>query len=340
MIAVLAPHKNSMDNNETQPASQSQEAENAAEKIGILDEYSLSELVKGTFLSDQEQTTADNTEPSEPQEEEVQEEEEVESEEQPEEAGEEPEESASDEPKGVQKRINKLVAAKKQALAEVEAYKEKLAELESKLNEAPAQVAQQQDVSEAVAKLKTVEQVDAEWKRATEVLMWCEENPDGGTLIGPDGNEIDVDDRQVRSMKKLAIRRREIELPTRRQYLQIEREAEAQTVKEFPWWKDPSTKEYQTAQQVLRDFPEIKSKRADYKHIAGIVVLGLQAYQNMQQNKAATPKVIKKAPSSPAVKAAPVVKDSGRKAFEAFARNNGDSRVFSDLLKSKGFADI
>jgi hypothetical protein len=60
----------------------------------------------------------------------------------------------------------------------------------------------------------------------------------------------------------------------------------------------------------------------------------------MQQNKAATPKVIKKAPSSPAVKAAPVVKDSGRKAFEAFARNNGDSRVFSDLLKSKGFADI
>jgi len=220
MIAVLAPHKNSMDNNETQPASQSQEAGNAAEKIGILDEYSLSELVKGTFLSDQEQTTA-------------------------------------------QKRINKLVAAKKQALAEVEAYKEKLAELESKLNEAPAQTAQQQDVSEAVAKLKTVEQVDAEWKRATEVLMWCEENPDGGTLIGPDGNEIDVDDRQVRSMKKLAIRRREIELPTRRHYLQVEREAETQTVKEFPWWKDPSTKEYQTAQQVLRDFPEIKSKRAD-----------------------------------------------------------------------------
>jgi hypothetical protein len=156
----------------------------------------------------------------------------------------------------------------------------------------------------------------------------------------PNGEETDVDDQQVRQMKRLALKRREIELPARRQYLMVEREAEAQTVKEFPWWKDPSTKEYQAAQQVLRDFPEIKAKRADYKHIAGIVVLGLQAYQNMQGKQQPTaPKPIKRAPSQPAVKASPVTKDNGKKAFESFARNNSDSKLFSDLLKAKGFVD-
>ena len=256
-----------------------------------------------------------------------------------EESEEESEESSDDVSKGVQKRINKLVAAKKAALAEAQAYKEKLTELESKLSEAPAQVAKQENISDAVAKLTSVEQVDAEWRKATEVLMWCEENPDGGVIQLPNGEEADVDESQVRQMKKLALRRRELELPARRQYLLVEREAEAQTVKEFPWWKDPSTKEYQTAQQVLRDFPEIRAKRADYKHIAGIVVLGIQAYQNMQGKQAAAPKPIKRAPSQPAIKAAPVVKDNGKKVFDSFARNNGDSKLFSDLLKAKGFVD-
>lgn len=300
-------------------------------------------MIKDTFLSDEGQAQAPAQEEQSAEEEEEPQAEEAEAEESEsetqEESEEESEESSDDVSKGVQKRINKLVAAKKAALAEAQAYKEKLTELESKLNEAPAQIAKQENISDAVAKLTSIEQVDAEWRKATEVLMWCEENPDGGVIQMPNGEEADVDESQVRQMKKLALRRRELELPARRQYLLVEREAEAQTVKEFPWWKDPSTKEYQTAQQVLRDFPEIRAKRADYKHIAGIVVLGIQAYQNMQGKQAAAPKPIKRAPSQPAIKAAPVVKDNGKKVFDSFARNNGDSKLFSDLLKAKGFVD-
>lgn len=332
-----------MPQDETQPVSQSQGEESSAEQVGLLDEYSLSAMIKDTFLSDEGQAKAPAQEEQSAEEEEEPQAEEAEAEESEsetqEESEEESEESSDDVSKGVQKRINKLVAAKKAALAEAQAYKEKLTELESKLSEAPAQVAKQENISDAVAKLTSVEQVDAEWRKATEVLMWCEENPDGGVIQMPNGEEADVDESQVRQMKKLALRRRELELPARRQYLLVEREAEAQTVKEFPWWKDPSTKEYQTAQQVLRDFPEIRAKRADYKHIAGIVVLGIQAYQNMQGKQAAAPKPIKRAPSQPAIKAAPVVKDNGKKVFDSFARNNGDSKLFSDLLKAKGFVD-
>ena len=332
-----------MPQDETQPVSQSQGEESSAEQVGLLDEYSLSAMIKGAFLSDEGQAQAPAQEEQSAEEEEEPQAEEAEAEESEsetqEESEEESEESSDDVSKGVQKRINKLVAAKKAALAEAQAYKEKLTELESKLSQAPAQVAKQENISDAVAKLTSVEQVDAEWRKATEVLMWCEENPDGGVIQLPNGEEADVDESQVRQMKKLALRRRELELPARRQYLLVEREAEAQTVKEFPWWKDPSTKEYQTAQQVLRDFPEIRAKRADYKHIAGIVVLGIQAYQNMQGKQAAAPKPIKRAPSQPAIKAAPVVKDNGKKVFDSFARNNGDSKLFSDLLKAKGFVD-
>jgi len=44
-----------MESNETQPASQSQEADNSANNVGLLDEHSLSAMIKETFLSDEGQ---------------------------------------------------------------------------------------------------------------------------------------------------------------------------------------------------------------------------------------------------------------------------------------------
>ena len=171
-----------MPQDETQPVSQSQGEESSAEQVGLLDEYSLSAMIKGTFLSDEGQAKAPAQEEQSAEEEEKPQAEEAEAEESEsetqEESEEESEESSDDVSKGVQKRINKLVAAKKAALAEAQAYKEKLTELESKLSEAPAQVAKQENISDAVAKLKSVEQVDAEWRKATEVLMWM--NPKCG----------------------------------------------------------------------------------------------------------------------------------------------------------------
>ncbi len=47
-----------MPQDETQPVSQSQGEESSAEQVGLLDEYSLSAMIKDTFLSDGGQAQA------------------------------------------------------------------------------------------------------------------------------------------------------------------------------------------------------------------------------------------------------------------------------------------
>ena len=109
----------------SQPDSGSQEAavNPVAEKLGLMDERGLSDLLKSSFLNEEEAAPA--TQEQEP-------EEVVDS------SGEDdqPTEEDSDQhdssslTKGVQKRINKLVAAKRAAQSELEAQKAQLAQLQ------------------------------------------------------------------------------------------------------------------------------------------------------------------------------------------------------------------
>jgi hypothetical protein len=239
--------------------------------------------------------------------------------------------------KGVQKRINKLVAAKKAAQAELEAQKSRLSELQRELETAKSSApAKQVDVSDAVERLSTIEQVKEERQRALDVILWCEENPDGGVITLPDGTEKDLTDQEVRSMKRLAIRRKEIELPAREEYLQQQTYVEGEVVKDFPWWSKPETEEYQTAQQILREFPELKKRRADWKHVAGLLVMGIKAYgEKKAQKKPTAP--IKRAPAQPSIKAAPArtTQTDLQKAKQSFIRNNSRDGM-TDVIKAMG----
>jgi hypothetical protein len=239
--------------------------------------------------------------------------------------------------KGVQKRINKLVAAKKAAQAELEAQKSRLSELQKELETAKSSVpARQVDVSDVVERLSTLEQVKEERQRALDVILWCEENPDGGVITLPDGSERDLTDQEIRSMKRLAIRRKEIELPAREEYLQQQTYVEGEVVKDFPWWSMPETEEYQTAQQILREFPELKKRRADWKHVAGLLVMGIKAYgEKKAQKKPTAP--IKRAPVQPSIKAAPArtTQTDLQKAKQSFVRNNSRDGM-TDVIKAMG----
>lgn len=323
-----------------QPDAGSQEADSnpVASNLGSLDGGSLADFIKTNFLNEEGAAPAKEEQQAEP---EVETEEpivdsEVEAEEeavQPAEEESEAEESSLS--KGVQKRINKLVAAKKAAQAELEAQKARLTELQKELETAKSSAPiRQVDVSDAVERLTTLEQVKEERQRALDVILWCEENPDGGSITMPDGTEKDLTDQEVRSMKRLAIRRKEIELPAREEYLQQQKYVEAEVVKDFPWWNKPETEEYQTAQQILREFPELKKRRADWKHVAGLLVMGIQAYgEKKAQKKPAAP--IKRAPAQPAVKAAPAAttKTDLQKAKQSFAKDNS-VRGIEDLIKA------
>jgi hypothetical protein len=330
-----------MNETQSQPDAGSQEAGSTpvAQKLGLLDQQSLSDLLKSGFLDEKEATpaTEEKAEPVAETEEPIVDSEaeaEVEADQPIEEEAEAEESSLS---KGVQKRINKLVAAKKAAQAELEAQKSRLAELQKELETAKSSVpARQVDVSDVVERLTTLEQVKEERQRALDVILWCEENPDGGVITLPDGTEKDLTDQEVRSMKRLAIRRKEIELPAREEYLQQQAYVEGEVVKDFPWWSKPETEEYQTAQQILREFPELKKRRADWKHVAGLLVMGIKAYgEKKAQKKPTAP--IKRAPAQPSIKAAPArtTQTDLQKAKQSFIRNNSRDGM-TDVIKAMG----
>jgi hypothetical protein len=318
-----------MNENEVQPDAGNQEAvENpVVDKLGLLDERDLSALLKSNFLDEQGDAPATQEQVAD-----------ADLSETDEGSVDEPESHDGDEgnlSRGVQKRINKLVAAKKAAQAELEAQRQRLAEMERELASAKQAAPQsEQEVSGDVEALNTFDEVNNEYNRAVNAILWCEQNRNGATLNG-----VDLSDEDILDIKMKAIRIKEIELPARFNYLQKQASLEQGIVQDFPWWGKPETEEYQAAQQILREFPELKKRRADFKHVAGIVVLGLKAYTDLKSKKT-TQAPIKKAPPQPGVRQAPPAsshQQSTQKAKQQFARSGGDRDGLSDLVKNMGF---
>ena len=228
-----------MNENEAQPDSGNQEAEVSpvAQKLGLMDERDLSHLLKTSFLDEGEAAPA------------TQEQDESEAVD----SSSEDDQQADDDSehhdnssltKGVQKRINKLVAAKKAAQSELEAHKARLNELHNELQAAKSAVPiKHQDPSDFADSLNSFEQVKGEYDKAVEVLLWCEDNMDGGVITLPDGTEHELSDRDVRAMKRTAMKRKEVELPARLNYLQQQAHSDAQVIADFPWWGRQETEE-------------------------------------------------------------------------------------------------
>jgi hypothetical protein len=325
-----------MNEDTTQPDSSGQEAESnpVDNKLGHLDVNSLKDLLSSGFLSEEETAPAKAEQEGTSEETDASEEDVDTSEDAPDQPDEVDESTLS---KGVQKRINKLVAAKKAAQAELDAQRTKLTQLEGELQTARTSApAKQPDVSEFVSTLDTPKRVEEEYSKALEVIMWCEDNMDGGVIPMPNGEEHELTSAEVRAMKRTAMKRKEIELPQRMQYLQTQAAAEAQVTKDFPWFSNPASEEYQFTQQVLREFPEIK-RRPDHKHVLGLLALGAKAYSEQKTKKPATP--IKRAPVQPGVKAAPATSSNAdiAKLKQNFAKNSSDSKGLTDLVKAMGF---
>jgi hypothetical protein len=326
-----------------EPGSQEAVSNTVVDNLGSLDEARLIDLVKSrNFLDEKEEAPSleeqnEGEDAEEPKADDSAEEDIAEDPAQSLEEEDDVEESTLT--RGVQKRINKLVSAKKAALAEVEAHKAQLQTLKQELEAAKASpIASRPDVSSAVEKLNTLEEVQAQYHTAVDAILWCEENANGGTITLADGTEQYVTDDEVKVMRRAAVRQKELELPARHQFIQQQKAAEAEAVKDFPWYNKPETEEYRLAQEAIRQFPEIQKRRADWKHVAGLLVLGIKSYQAMKKTPA-TAAPIKKAPAQPSVKA-PLVPNKNAdstRAAQAFARNPSDKGGLSELLKQRGF---
>jgi len=228
--------------------------------------------------------------------------------------------------KGVQKRIDKLVAQKKEAEAKLNALTEKLAETESKAATPEREVVATGEGLNPYFKLQSDTDVHAEIRNARQVRRWAEENPDGAVVPGKDGQEIEYSADDIRKIKLNAVDALEEHLPAQLNYIQTRKQFDVEAEKNYPFWKQRSSSEYQYANALLREFPEIQ-KFPDFKLSIGDMIEGKRIRESKGK---ATPSVIKKAPSNPKQTASAPVQTSkslkSRSTEEAFRKNpNQDS---------------
>jgi len=246
-------------------------------------------------------------------------------------------EGDSDLSKGVQKRIDKLTAKRKQAEEEVANLRKELDALKQTVTESQQSSEQSNnsvtDADNPFSSLKSKAEVDKEIEQARWLRYKCMENPEGFFLgesqYGPD----DVKRMLVNSTKAI-----EEHLP--KQLARIDTENRIRPIAEanYPWWKTPASKEYQMAQQMLKTAPQLRNF-PDWQIFIGDAIRGMQAREGQAK---ASSNTASKSKSLPPVRptATPAKTNSSearaKQAESRFAKSNSADDLAKVLL-AKGF---
>lgn len=235
-------------------------------------------------------------------------------------------------PKGVKKRIDKLVAKRREAEQEVERMKSELERLEREAKK-PAQTREIR--KNPYATLESGEAINAEAERAKQIRRWCEMNPDGGVVTNADGTQTEYSAEQVRKIKVRAMDALEEHLPAQLAYINNFQQVEQIATKEYPWWKDKSSKERQIAEAFLQHFPEI-TRFPDYKMVLGDYIRGVKARDASSGKETASAQRI---PSQPKTTGMPVSQPANKQVVNKDSltrfRSSGGKDDLSDIIASR-----
>lgn len=221
-----------------------------------------------------------------------------------EEAKEDEDEEAEDVPREkIQRRIDKLTAARKSAeekatalAAEAEEAKAKVAEYEAQLNEAARPVLSP-TADNPLADVDTQDALDAKIKSAQEVRRWALRNTDGATVKRPDGTEVYLDSDQVKDYLLKSDDVISIHGPARQQWLAQRQPALESAKSLFPDIFKKGTQMHQAFTATVRQAPELlKLPQAEYW--VGLALLGEQTLMAKQGAQAAKAKAAQKVSSS------------------------------------------
>jgi hypothetical protein len=221
-----------------------------------------------------------------------------------EEAEEEQDEEAEDVPREkIQRRIDKLTAARKSAeekatalAAEAEEAKAKVAEYEAQLNEAARPVLSP-TADNPLADVDTQDALDAKIKSAQEVRRWALRNTDGATVKRPDGTEVYLDADQVKDYLIKSDDVLTLHAPARQQWLAQRQPALESAKSLFPDIFKKGTQMHQAFTATVKQAPELlKLPQAEYW--VGLALLGEQTLMAKQGAQAAKAKAAQKVSSS------------------------------------------
>jgi hypothetical protein len=262
------------------------------------------------------------------------------------------EESEDDVPREkIQRRIDKLTAARKSAeekatalAAEAAEAKAKVAEYEAQLNEAARPVLSP-TADNPLADVDTQDALDAKIKSAQEVRRWALRNTDGAEVKKPDGSTVWVDSDQVKDYLLKADDVISIHGPARQQWLAQRQPAVEAAKNLFPDIFRKGTPMHQAFTATVKQAPELlKLPQAEYW--VGLALLGEQTLMAKQGAAEAKAKAAKKVSSSKEIAKTPTpaqpvsatkssTSNKGQKALRALRGDSMDdieSFVASALL--------
>ena len=217
---------------------------------------------------------------------------------------EEQEEDEEDVPREkIQRRIDKLTAARKSAeekatalAAEAEEAKAKVAEYEAQLNEAARPVLSP-TADNPLADVDTQDALDAKIKSAQEVRRWALRNTDGATVRKPDGTEVYVDSDEVKNYLIKADDVLTLHAPARQNWLAQRQPALEAAKSLFPDIFKKGTPMHQAFTATVKQAPELlKLPQAEYW--VALALLGEQTLMAKQGAADAKAKAAKKVSSS------------------------------------------
>jgi hypothetical protein len=203
----------------------------------------------------------------------------------------------------IQRRIDKLTAARKSAeekatalAAEAEEAKAKVAEYEAQLNEAARPVLSP-TADNPLADVDTQEALDAKIKSAQEVRRWALRNTDGATVKRPDGTEVYLDADQVKDYLIKSDDVLTLHAPARQNWLAQRQPALEAAKSLFPDIFKKGTPMHQAFTATVKQAPELlKLPQAEYW--VALALLGEQTLMAKQGAADAKAKAAKKVSSS------------------------------------------
>lgn len=184
-------------------------------------------------------------------------------------AGEEHEENV---PRGVNKRISKLTALRREA-------EEKAKKLEEELESLKRSQAEPRSPN-PYKNLDSEDKIAAEYEKFRKVRLFCERYPDG-YYEGDTRNHMNRD--EIAQAKVEALRAIEEYLPEQAQYVTAKKQYRAKAKQEFPWLDDPTDKRANIAKKFIEAVPQIK-QFPDYEIYAAQLAMGMSVYQQQKQN--------------------------------------------------------
>lgn len=245
-------------------------------------------------------------------------------------------EETDDEPKGVQKRIDKLTRARKEAAERAEALERELNEAKAKLEEFAKQPKQVvvADPANPFNDVWDESKLTEEWQKARELKRWCEDNQDGVELNGQEYSREDI--KAIRRKVEDAL---EFQIPRRSQFLSQYKQLKPIAESIYPWWKDRSAVEYTQAQEVLRSMPQL-SNMPEYQVLIGDFVEGrkMRLAKEAEAKKGKTskpmPKIAQKQPgvTTTAPRRVDPSESDAANAKAKFLKSGGQSEL-TELLK-------